>query len=120
MIRRCLTISILMLSLVALAFPQSKDTTKKATRAKEDRSFADTKMLQAKVAQITASKLVVENEYGAKREINLDSNTKFSVANKKNVKATDVAPGLIVNVTFREADNTAIMVQEKEKPKEKK
>lgn len=120
MIRKFVTFSILILSLVFAAYPQDKGTPKNATRAKGDRTFTDTKMVRGKVAQINETKLVIENDYGAKREINLDSKTKFNLASKKNVKATDVTSGLIVDVTFREADNTATIVQEKAPEKGKK
>jgi hypothetical protein len=116
--KRTIIISILLMSLASLALAQDK--TQKVTKAKGERTFTVTKMVVGKVAEISATKLVIENPYGAKREISLDPNTKFQLGKRKNLKATDITSGLMVNVIFREVDNVATWVMEKEDPPVKK
>ncbi|MFN7930087.1 MAG: hypothetical protein U0Y68_19615 [Blastocatellia bacterium] len=116
MMKRTTITVILLLGLISLGRAQDKTTTQKVTKAKNDRTFADTKMVVGKVAEVNDSKLVIENPYGAKREIKLDTNTKFQIGKRKNLKAADMTNGMTVNVFFREADNTATVVAEKDNP----
>ncbi|MBS1810457.1 MAG: hypothetical protein JST84_19995 [Acidobacteria bacterium] len=101
---------LVLFSLVVVA--QDSNESRKATRAKGDRTFATGKTVYGKVSTMDEAKIVIENDYGAKKEIKLDNKTKFLNAKSKNFKMTDFAQGAMVKVTFREVDNTATVVQE--------
>ena len=71
-----------------------------------------TKMVEGKVAEINDAKVVIENDYGAKKEIKLNTKTRFQLTEKKRVNRTEVKPGTFVKITFSETDLTAKKVQE--------
>lgn len=112
MTRGVVTFAFLMIVLSVSAFAQGSGSSSSVARAKPERPFAVTKTMMGKIAEINATKLVLENEHGAKKEFKLDNKTKFRLSEKKSVKLEEVKPGLRVKVTFREADLTATMVQE--------
>jgi hypothetical protein len=112
MTRTTFMIATLLLLLVGAGAAQDNTTTRQAMRAKAVRAFTEGKTVYGKVSAIDDEKIVIENPYGAKKEIKLDSKTKFRNAKNKTFKLTDITPGLMVKVTFREADLTATTVQE--------
>lgn len=111
MTRTTMTIVILLL-LSGLGAAQTSITRHQATPAKGTHAVTDGKTVYGKVAAIDDAKVVIENPYGAKKEIKLDPKTKFRNAKNKTFKLTDITPGLRVKVTFREADLIATTVQE--------
>lgn len=115
--KRTIIFSILIFSFASLTWAQG--TKQNATRAKEQ-TAPGTKMVVGKVAEISEAKLIIENPYGAKREIKLDTATKFQIGKRKKLKASDITTGMMVNVLFREMDNTAVTVAEKDSMAAKK
>ncbi len=102
------SILILLLAIAGLA----QDTGSKTTKPKGDRTFLEGKTVYGKLASIEEAKIVIENDYGAKKEIKMDTKTKLRNAKNKDFKLTDFTPGMLVKVTFREVDMTATLVQE--------
>jgi hypothetical protein len=110
MTRAAFTLAGLMLVLSLSTFAQSSGSSRSAPLAR--RSFAVTKMVVGKVAEINAAQLVLENDFGAQKALKLDGKTKFRLLARKSVKRSAIPTGLLVKVTFREADLTATLVQE--------
>ena len=108
--RTILMISMLVLTLSVTALAQ--DNKSKVTRAKGEHAFTVGKTVYGKVTAIDAAKIVIENEFGAKKEIKLDTKTKLLNTKNKAFKLSDFASGSMVKVTFREVDMTATVVQE--------
>ncbi len=105
-------IVILLVAGSSAAFAQDSGFSRSMKRSQAERAMKDSKTVMGKVAEITASKVVIENDYGAKKELKLNSKTKFRLSEKKSTKLDAIKPGALVNVTFRPADLTATRVQQ--------
>ncbi len=70
------------------------------------------KIVEGKIAEIDEGKVVIENDYGARKELRVSSKTKFQLTEKKRIKLAEVKPGTFVKITFSEKDLTATKVQE--------
>jgi hypothetical protein len=70
------------------------------------------KIVEGKIAEIDDGKVIIENDYGARKELKLSSKTKFQLTEKKRIKLSEVKPGTFVKITFSEKDSTATKVQE--------
>ncbi len=81
-----------------------KNDAEKNTRTK--------KLVFGKIAELTPEKIIIENENGAQKTIELNHKTQFRTAKNKGLKATEMKPGLMVRVLFRVSDGKALLVQE--------
>lgn len=112
MTRAAFTTAFFLLVFSLSAWSQDNGLSRGMARTKAERPSTQTKIVVGKVAEITNSKLVIENEHGAKKELKLDAKTRFLLTEKKRVKLTEVQPGTLVSITFRAADLTATKVQQ--------
>ena len=110
--RAAFTTAFFLLVFSLSAWSQDNGLSRGMARTKAERPSTQTKIVVGKVAEITNSKLVIENEHGAKKELKLDAKTRFLLTEKQRVKLTEVQPGWLVSITFREADLTATKVQQ--------
>lgn len=72
----------------------------------------DIKIVEGKIAEIDDAKVVIENDYGARKELRVSPKTSFHLTEKKRIKLAEIKPGTFVKITFREKDLTATKVQE--------
>lgn len=70
------------------------------------------KMVEGKVAEINESKVIIENDFGARKELRISGKTKFQLGEKKRAKLAEMKPGTFVKITFDETDSTAKKVEE--------
>ena len=112
MTRRIFVSSLLLLLFSLAGLAQDNSSGSKPTKPRGDRTFLEGKTVYGKLASIEAAKIVIENDYGAQKEIKMDTKTKFRNAKNKDFKLTDFTRGMLVKVTFREVDMTATLVQE--------
>lgn len=70
------------------------------------------KMVFGKVAALTPEKIIIENENGAQKTIELNHKTQFRTAKNKGLKASELKQGAMVRVLFRTSDGKALLVQE--------
>ena len=107
MIRHILLVTGLLLLSAAFVAAQNPKELKPANKRE-----LNTKILQGKIAAIRDDKITIENDYGAKKDFKMDGKTKFWLQEKKRVKADEVKPGVLVNITYRTSDATVTRVQE--------
>lgn len=112
MIRAAMMVAFLWATFSLSALAQDNGISRSLPLPKAKRPSNGMKMVVGTVAEISGSKVVIENDYGARKELKLDAKTRFLLAEKKRVKLTEVKPGVFVKITFRTTDLTATKVQE--------
>lgn len=112
MTRAAVTLAFILTLISLSVWAQDKGGNRILARPKIERAPKSMKIVEGKVAEISDSKVVIENDYGARKELKLSSKTKFQLTEKKHVKLTEVKPGTFVKIAFRPEDLTATKVQE--------
>ncbi|HEX4951408.1 MAG TPA: hypothetical protein VFZ34_32420 [Blastocatellia bacterium] len=111
MTRKAIIVAFLLTTALA-AWAQDKGVGHILNPAKNKRTTSPIKMVEGKIAEIGAGKVIIENDYGAKKELRLNGKTKFQLSEKKKARLTEVRPGTFVKITFNETDLTAKKVEE--------
>lgn len=110
MTRKMVILVCLLLLFTLSSMAQGKAGNGTLIRPKPNRS--PIKMVEGKVAEIDESKVIIENDHGARKELRLNSKTKFKLGEKKTVKLNEMKPGTFVKITFNETDLTVKKVEE--------